>query len=125
MVDKQEMKQKMVDKWSIKPSLAEKMVDIFGSVANKDENTTEIIVSYFGFTPTTTLPLSYDDCMIKILPFFHLFLSRFPLIFFENQDKKNSQSRTGNPCFTPSLCVHASLLEAKKHLFCFLISTFS
>jgi len=28
MVNKQDLKQKMVDKWSIKPSLAEKMVDI-------------------------------------------------------------------------------------------------
>ncbi len=125
MVDKQEMKQKMVDKWSIKPSLAEKMVDIFGSVADKDENTTEIIVSYFGFTPTTTLLHSHDDYIIKILPFFHLFLSRFSLIFFENQDKKNSQSRTGSPCFTLSLCVHASLLEAKKHLFFYYFPTFS
>ena len=53
MVDKQEMKQKMVDKWSVKPSLAEKMVDILDFVADKDEITTEVIVSYFGFTPTT------------------------------------------------------------------------
>ena len=64
MVDKQEMKQKMVDKWSIKPSLAEKMVDILDFVADKDENIKEIMVSYFGFTPTTTLLHSYDDCMI-------------------------------------------------------------
>jgi len=28
MVDKQALRQEMVDKWSIKPSLAEKMVDI-------------------------------------------------------------------------------------------------
>ena len=28
MVDNGELKQKMVDKWSIKPSLAEKLVDI-------------------------------------------------------------------------------------------------
>ena len=28
VVDKDDLKQKMVDKWSIKPSLAEKMVDI-------------------------------------------------------------------------------------------------
>ena len=53
MVDKQEMKQKMVDKWSVKPSLAEKMVDILDFVADKDEITTEVIVSYIGFTPTT------------------------------------------------------------------------
>jgi hypothetical protein len=28
MVDKQDLEKKMVDKWSIKPSLAEKLVDI-------------------------------------------------------------------------------------------------
>ena len=53
VVDKQELKQKMVDKWSIKPSLAEKLVDILDFVADKDEITTEAIVSHFGFTPTT------------------------------------------------------------------------
>ncbi len=44
----------MVDKWSIKPSLAEKMVDILEFVADKDEFTTEQIVSHFGFNATTT-----------------------------------------------------------------------
>ena len=65
MVDKQDLKQKMVDKWSIKPSLAEKMVDILEFMANrsatkgdacqskKDLITTEEIVSHFGFNPTT------------------------------------------------------------------------
>ena len=53
MVDKQDLKQKMVDKWSAKPSLAEKMVDILNFVADKDEITTEAIVSHFGFPPTT------------------------------------------------------------------------
>ena len=53
MVDKSELKQKMADKWSIKPSLAEKMVDILEFVADKGEFTTETIVSHFGFTPTT------------------------------------------------------------------------
>ena len=43
----------MVDKWSIKPSLAEKMVDILDFVADKDQIATEAIVSHFGFTPTT------------------------------------------------------------------------
>ena len=33
MVDKQDLKQEMVDKWSIKPSLAEKLVDILEFVA--------------------------------------------------------------------------------------------
>ena len=47
MVDKMELQKKMVDKWSIKPSLAEKMVDILEFVADKDEFTTEQIVSHF------------------------------------------------------------------------------
>ena len=49
MVDKQVLTQEMVDKWSIKPSLAEKMVDILEYVADKDEITTEQIVSHLGF----------------------------------------------------------------------------
>jgi Fic family protein len=53
MVDKQDLKQEMVDKWSIKPSLAEKMVDILGFVADKDQIATEEIVSHFGINPTT------------------------------------------------------------------------
>ena len=36
MVDKETLKQKMVDKWSINPSLAEKMVDILEFMADKD-----------------------------------------------------------------------------------------
>ena len=53
MVDKQDMKQIMVDKWSVKPSLAEKLVDIMEFVTDKDLITTEEIVSHFGFKPTT------------------------------------------------------------------------
>ena len=53
MVDKQNLQQKMVDKWSIKPTLAEKMVDILDFVADKNEFTTEQIVSHFGFNATT------------------------------------------------------------------------
>jgi DNA-binding IclR family transcriptional regulator len=53
MVDKQHAVTEMVDKWSIKPSLAEKMVDILEFIADKDEFTTENIVSHFGFNPTT------------------------------------------------------------------------
>lgn len=52
-VDKKGLKQEMVDKWSIKPSLAEKLVDILGFVADKDEITTEEIIRQFGFTATT------------------------------------------------------------------------
>ena len=53
VVDKQDLKQKIVGKWSIKPSLAEKMVDILEYVADKAQITTEAIVSHFGFNPTT------------------------------------------------------------------------
>ena len=53
MVDKSVLKQKMVDKWSIKPTLAEKLVGVLEYVADKDEFTTETIVSHFGFTATT------------------------------------------------------------------------
>ena len=53
VVDKSTLRQEMVDKWSIKPSLAEKMVDILEFVADKDQITTEVIVSQFGFNPTT------------------------------------------------------------------------
>ena len=53
VVDKLELKKEMVDKWSIKPSLAEKMVDILDFVADKDEFTTKQIVSHFGFNATT------------------------------------------------------------------------
>jgi len=52
-VDKSALKREMVDKWSIKPSLAEKLVDILGFVADKDEITTESIVSHFGFPATS------------------------------------------------------------------------
>ena len=53
MVDKSIARQEMVDKWLIKPSLAKKMVDILEFVADKDQITTEEIVSHFGFNPTT------------------------------------------------------------------------
>jgi len=53
VVDKSTLKQELVDKWSIKPSLAEKMVDIMEFVADKNQITTEKIVSHFGFNPTT------------------------------------------------------------------------
>ena len=45
--------EEMVDKWSIKPSLAEKLVDILDFVADKDQITTEAVVNHFGFNPTT------------------------------------------------------------------------
>lgn len=39
-------------KWSIKPTLAKKLVDILAFVADKEEFTTETIVRQFGFTAT-------------------------------------------------------------------------
>ena len=53
MVDKADLIKEMVDKWSIKPSLAEKMVDILLFMADKEEIKTETIVRAFGFTETT------------------------------------------------------------------------
>jgi len=53
MVDKKTLKQEMVDKWSITPSLAEKLVDILAFAADKDLITTEQIVAHFGFNVTT------------------------------------------------------------------------
>lgn len=53
VVDKTDFIKEMVDKWSIKPSLAEKMADILILVADKAEVRTEYIVQTFGFTETT------------------------------------------------------------------------
>ena len=53
MVDKSILKREMVDKWSIKPTLAEKLVGVLAFVADKKEFTTEVIVRQFGYTPTT------------------------------------------------------------------------
>lgn len=40
-------------KWSIKPSLAQKMADILFYVADKENFTTEEIISHFGYAETT------------------------------------------------------------------------
>ena len=53
MVDKPSLQQEMVDKWSIKPFLAAKLVDILAFMADKKEITTEAIILQFGFTATT------------------------------------------------------------------------
>ena len=53
MVDKEDLHRKMVDKWSIKPSLAKKMVDMLSFIDDKDTITTDILVQHFGFAPTT------------------------------------------------------------------------
>ena len=53
VVDKADITRKMVDKWSIKPSLADKLVDILLYMDGKEEAKTEDIVSRFGFTATT------------------------------------------------------------------------
>jgi len=53
MVDKTALAKEMADKWLIKPSLAKKMVDILVFMADKQDVTTEDIISEFGFTATT------------------------------------------------------------------------
>ena len=53
MVDKSLLKLEMVDKWSVKPTLAEKLVDILHFMSDKSQITTEELVQHFGFTPTT------------------------------------------------------------------------
>lgn len=53
LVDKSLLKQKLVDKWSIKPSLAEKLVDILIFMSDKTQIATEELVQHFNFTPTT------------------------------------------------------------------------
>ena len=53
VVDKADIAREMVDKWSIKPSLADKLVDILHYMDGKQEAKTEDIVSRFGFAATT------------------------------------------------------------------------
>lgn len=53
VADKSSLMKEMVDKWSIKPSLAEKMADILVFVADKEKVTTTSIVQHFGFADTT------------------------------------------------------------------------
>lgn len=53
MVDKVQIAQKIVDKWSIKPSLAEKLADIVVWMVDKDAITTEQVVTVFGYPKTT------------------------------------------------------------------------
>ena len=53
MVDKHQLQEEMVDKWSIKPSLAEKLADIMVFMADKEKIRTENIVNEMDFTDTT------------------------------------------------------------------------
>ena len=53
MVDKSLLKLEMVDKCSVKPTLAEKLVDILHFMSDKSQITTEELVQHFNFTPTT------------------------------------------------------------------------
>ena len=53
MADKQTIRKEMVEKWSIRPSIVEKMVDILMFAVDKDTITTENIVNNFGITSTT------------------------------------------------------------------------
>lgn len=45
--------QSELENLAIKPSMAEKMIDILEFVADKNEISTEAIIAHFGFTPTT------------------------------------------------------------------------
>lgn len=53
MVDKTRTQQEMVDKWSIKPTLAGKLADIIEFMADKEEIKTDHLVSKLGLTETT------------------------------------------------------------------------
>ena len=53
MVDKKIIQQEMVDKWSIKPTLAGKLADIVVFMADKEEIRTEQLVTQLGLTETT------------------------------------------------------------------------
>ena len=53
MVDKHQLQEEMVDKWSIKPSWAEKLVDILKFMADKEKLRTENLVKEMGLTDTT------------------------------------------------------------------------
>lgn len=53
VVDKTDLIKKMVDKWSIKPSIAEKLADILLFAGDKGEMKTETIVRTFGLSETT------------------------------------------------------------------------
>lgn len=53
LVDKHDFVKELVDKWSIKPNLADKLADILVFMADKDEIRTEMIVGKLGFTETT------------------------------------------------------------------------
>ena len=53
MVDKKIIQQEMVDKWSIKPTLAGKLADIVVFMDDKEEIRTEQLVTQLGLTETT------------------------------------------------------------------------
>lgn len=53
MVDKTALIKKITGKWSIKSSLAKKLVDIIVFMGDRQEVTTDEIVSEFGFAPTS------------------------------------------------------------------------
>ena len=53
MVDKHDYEKELVDKWSIKPNLADKLSDILLFMVDKEEITTATIINHFGYTATT------------------------------------------------------------------------
>lgn len=53
MADKDKFVREMIEKWSIKPTIAEKMADILCFVADNIEIKTETVVNTFNFSETT------------------------------------------------------------------------
>lgn len=53
MVDKVVLQKQMVDKWSIKPSLARKLADIMAFITDKKEISTELVVKEYGYPETS------------------------------------------------------------------------
>lgn len=53
MADNDFLRHEMVDKWSIKPSLASKMADILLKMADKSQIRTENLVTELGLAETT------------------------------------------------------------------------
>jgi len=53
LADKQVLQKELADKWSIKPSLANKLADILVFITGNDGIKTATIVKEFNFTETT------------------------------------------------------------------------
>lgn len=60
MVDKSDLRQEMVDKWSIKPTLAGKLVDILAYVSDRGEFTTDAIEDQIELTKMSSIVISFN-----------------------------------------------------------------